>query len=576
MARTRLFGKLRKIAALALASRSAAPARVDAERPLLTRRQLTLGAAELATASALAACSSDEQGKRARDMRVAVIGAGIAGLHCAYRLQQSSVHVTVYEASTRVGGRMFTAREEDYAEQTFELGGELIDSNHATMLALAEELEITLDDRFIEGIQNDVWFVAGAEVPETTIVEQFTAVAATLLAVVEAADSDDDDFEALDNTPLADWLAENVPLADYPELHAVLSAAYRGEFGLEPEQQSALNLLYLIDSEQPDPFRIFGDSDERYHAREGSDAFPKGLAERLDKNVIRFGSKLTRLSKSPTGGYRLELTDPKADRSIELDYDYVVLALPFSVLRNVTLDVPLSEQKLQIINELGYGTNSKVMGQFKTRVWREDHRKSGAVTSDLPLQQTWDSSIGQPGERGILTNFLGGDAGVEVGNVDEEQHYTGLLPDLELIFPGVTEAYRPGTARLMHWPSYEHTLGSYTCYRPGQWSFYELEGLREGNLLFCGEHTSVDFQGWMEGGAETGALVATEIIEELGFELSPELRALVALKTVVPQPALSRSAVGKLSYRERRRLLGSHYRSLPLAAPRQAVPPSGR
>ena len=98
-------------------------------------------------------------------MRVAVIGAGIAGLHCAYRLQQSGVHVTVYEASTRVGGRMFTAREEDYAEQTFELGGELIDSNHATMLALAEELEITLDDRFIEGIQSDVWFVAGAEVP---------------------------------------------------------------------------------------------------------------------------------------------------------------------------------------------------------------------------------------------------------------------------------------------------------------------------------------------------------------------------------------------------------------------------
>jgi monoamine oxidase len=545
---------------------------VDAEQSLLTRRQLTLGAAELAAAGALAACSSDDPreqaydpGEQARDVRVAVIGAGIAGLHCAYRLQQSGIDVTVYEATTRVGGRMFTARDEDYADQTFELGGELIDSNHATMLALAQELEITLDDRFIEGVQSDVWFVAGVEVPEAIIVEQFTAVAGAMVEAVEAADSDDTAFEELDHTPLADWLSENVPPAAYPELHAVLEAAYRGEFGLEPSQQSSLNLLYLIGSDEPDPFRIFGESDERYHAREGSDAFPTRLAERLDEGVVRFGAQLTRLSESPAGGYRLELTEPKADRSIVLDFDHVVLAIPFSVLRKVTLDVPLSEQKQQIIAELGYGTNAKVMGQFETRVWREEHQKSGAVTSDLPLQQTWDSSIGQPGERGILTNFLGGEAGVAVGEVDEERYYTGLLQDLELVFPGVTEAYRHGTARRMHWPSYEHSLGSYTCYRPGQWSFWELEGAREGNLHFCGEHTSVDFQGWMEGGAETGALVAAEIISELGLEPSPELSELVALKAVVPQPALSRSPVGQLGYRERRRRLGRHHRSRPAA-----------
>jgi monoamine oxidase len=561
MARTRLFGRLRRIAARACAAWPATARRVDAEHSLLTRRQLTLGAAQLVAASTLSACASDEQGQPGAAVRVAVIGAGIAGLHCAYRLQQSGVDVTVYEASTRVGGRMFTAREEDYADQTFELGGELIDSNHATMLALAEELEITLDDRISDGIQNDVWFVAGAEVPEAVIVEQFTAVAGVMVEAVEAADSDDAAFEELDNTPLADWLTENVPAATHPELHAVLRAAYRGEFGLEPSQQSSLNLLYLIGSDEPEPFRIFGESDERYHAREGSDAFASRLADRLAENVVRFGAQLTRLSEGPAGGYRLELTDPKTDRSSVVDFDHVVLAIPFSVLRRVTLDVPLSEQKQQIIAELGYGTNAKLMGQFETRVWREQHHKSGAVTSDLPLQQTWDSSIGQPGERGILTNFLGGEAGVAVGEVDEERYYTGLLQDLELIFPGVTEAYRAGSARRMHWPSYEHSLGSYTCYRPGQWSFWELEGAREGNLHFCGEHTSVDFQGWMEGAAETGALVAAEIISELGLMPSPELSALVALKAVVPQPALSRSAIGQLGYRERRRLLGSRYRA---------------
>jgi monoamine oxidase len=555
MARTRLFEKLRGIAARAVTARLPPPRRVDAETPLLTRRQLTWDAAQLAAASVLGACASSEE-KRPGDMRVAVIGAGIAGLHCAYRLHQSGVDVTVFEASSRVGGRMFTAREKDYGGQIFELGGELIDSNHATMLALAKELALTLDDRFVDGIQNDVWFVAGAEVPEATIVEQFSAVAPAMAEAVVAADDEADDaaFIELDETPLSDWLDQNVPPADYPELHAILTAAYRGEFGLETSQQSALNMLYLIGSDEPDPFRIFGESDERYHCAEGSDAFPTGLAKKLPEGMVKLDRKLTRLSASD-GTYRLELTSSKSNAVIAGEFDHVVLAIPYSVLRNVALDVPLSELKRRIIDELGYGTNAKVMGQFKTRVWREDHRQSGAATCDLPLQQVWDTSIGQAGERGILTNFLGGQAGVDVADVDPEDYYTGLLDDLDAIFPGTKAAYRPGTARLMHWPSYEHTLGSYTCYRPGQWSFWEQEGLREGNLHFCGEHTSVDFQGWMEGGAETGALVAYEIISELGFYPSPELEKLVSVKAVVPQPALRISRARRVGYRERQRLL---------------------
>jgi hypothetical protein len=91
MARTRLFGKLRRIAARALASRPNLVAQVDAEKSLLTRRQLTLAGAHLAVSSALAACGNDHAGKRPSDVRVAVVGAGIAGLHRAYRLQQSGI-----------------------------------------------------------------------------------------------------------------------------------------------------------------------------------------------------------------------------------------------------------------------------------------------------------------------------------------------------------------------------------------------------------------------------------------------------------------------------------------------------
>jgi monoamine oxidase len=565
MARTPLFGQLRRIAARALAAHGReiggdAPAGVQ-----WTRRQLTWGAAPLAALSLLPGCGTDddEPSSGGGGERVAVVGAGLAGLHCAYRLQQSGVNVSVLEAAGRVGGRTFTANDEAYGGQLFELGGELIDSNHATMLALAEELDITLDDRFEEGIQADVWFVDGVEVPEATIVEQFSAVAELMANAMAAADDPDNEtaFGELDETPLADWLSDNVPTADYPELNSILSVAYRGEFGLETAEQSALNLIYLIGSDEPEPFRIFGESDERYHAREGSDAFAKRLAERLDEGVISLDTKLTRVSGGGEEGFTLEVENTKSGEKRALTFDHVVLALPFSVLRKVQLDAPLSELKQQIIAELGYGTNTKVMGQYDARVWRVEHAKSGSATTDLPLQQTWDSSIGQPGERGILTNFLGGQAGVDAGDGDAEDYYTGLLSDLDRLFPGSIEAYRAGSARRMHWPSYEHALGSYTCYRPGQWQFWTLEGEREGNLHFCGEHTSADFQGWMEGAAESGARVAAELLDDLGLPRSAELESLRGTESVATR-GLARGRLSAIRF-PRRQLARSASRARP-------------
>jgi len=542
---------------------------LDSRPGHLTRRQLTAGALELAAAGVLSACAGSDSGKHPGEQRVVVVGAGIAGLHCAYRLQQSGVNVTVYEASSRVGGRMFSILDDAYDGQLIELGGELIDSNHATLFALAEELDIQLDDRLADAeIQPDVWFVGGEELAEATVVEQFTAVAPAMADAAAAADDEQDDtaFNQLNATPLSDWLDENVPTSEYAALNALLTAAYRGEFGLETDQQSALNLLYLIGSDEPDPFRIFGESDERYHAHTGSQAFPLGLADKLAEGTLILGTKLTRLSGDAARGFTLELLDVKANTTREVHADHVVLAMPYSVLRKVTLDVPLSELKRQIIDELGYGTNAKVMGSFETRVWREDHGKSGSVTSDLPLQQTWDTSIGQPGKRGILTNFLGGQAGVDVRDADPEAYYTGLLADLERIFPGVADAYRADSARRMHWPSYEFTLGSYTCYKPGQWSFWTQEGTREGNLHFCGEHTSADFQGWMEGGAETGALVAAEILGDLGLDPSPELAKLIEVKSIVPQPAFPRGGIATIPFRTRQRLISSAMNRNPRAA----------
>jgi monoamine oxidase len=216
------------------------------------------------------------------------------------------------------------------------------------------------------------------------------------------------------------------------------------------------------------------------------------------------------------------------------------LALPFSLLREVDrTGLTLSDEKKDVIDHIGYGTNAKVMAGFSSRPWWTTHGSTGSLTCDLPVQQTWDSTVGQEpvSGAGVLTNFLGGDQGLASGDGTPEAWVNSvMLPALETVWPGSQAAYTPDSAVRMHWPTSPFSKGSYTCYRPGQWAYWSTEGTREGNLHFCGEHCSLDFQGWMEGAAETGALAASEVLEDLSVSPSAGLSALLSILTVVPQP----------------------------------------
>ncbi len=552
MARTTLFARLRRLGALCRAARSegmTTPEEIVAwVGQNSTRRAFTQRAALGSVAVAIAGCSGESSGDEGADStggggdgaRVAIIGGGMAGLHCAYRLREVGVDATVYESSDRTGGRMYSARGMFADDMVAELGGELIDSIHQTLFDLADEFGIQIDDReasYAATTKRDTWFVGGVSVPDDVILMQFAAIVGTIADQSAMADADDATFAMLDGMSLADWLDTTVPPSMYPELNTILSTAYRGEYGLENDQQSALNLIYFIGSDSADEFRIFGDSDERFHTHLGNDTFTTVLADALEGHIST-GMALTAARDGADGGFVLVFDGP--DGEVEVEADHVVFALPFTRLRQVDLAaLTLGDEKRQIIDELGYGTNAKVMGGFTQRVWRTDHDASGSVTSDLPSQQFWDTSVGQTGDSGLLTNFLGGQQGLESLNGTPDEWYLQVaLPDLEVIWPGTQAAYVPGSAVRMHWPSHPHTLGSYAGYRVGQWAFYGLEGVREGNVHFCGEHTSLDFQGFMEGAAETGMLVAMAILGDLGITASQMHRQMVERKLVLPHPAI--------------------------------------
>jgi monoamine oxidase len=533
VSRSPLFARLRRTLSLALHaerqnlptaelvesfSDQAAQAR-RAQRRLDRRRFLALSAAlGVSSLAPRAAAQPAERRRGGGSARIAIIGAGIAGLTCAYRLEQAGQRVTLFDSWNRIGGRMFTSRDRWRDGQHAELGGEFIDTDHEALQVLALELGLTLDP-ILElpgsGITQDTWFFDGRAVSDAEVVSAFRAVAPQL-ALDAASEEDEDEFTRLDELSLEGYLDSLAELA--PMLRQLLEAAYVSEYGRELAEQSTWNLLWLIDAEEPDPFHVYGDSDEAFRLRGGSDRLTTALFEQLVSPVL-LEHQLVRVRERGDGSLRLSFERGTRGTREEV-FDLVVFALPFTRLRQVQLDVRLPANKRQIIAELGMGTNAKLMAQFDERIWRTQHQASGAVTTGpaathTGLQQLWDTARSQRGEAGLLTVYTGGVTGERLGRGSAEGQLLARLPLIDRIFPGTADAYLRGSAVRMHWPSVEHTLGSYSCYLPGQASFSGLEGESVGRLHFCGEHTSVDFQGFMNGGAESGERVAAELIERL-------------------------------------------------------------
>jgi monoamine oxidase len=195
--------------------------------------------------------------------------------------------------------------------------------------------------------------------------------------------------------------------------------------------------------------------------------------------------------------------------------DHVVLSLPFSILRSVDFSkAGFNSYKQTAIRELGMGTNSKLHVQFKKRLWR-DQGLNGETYADTGYQNTWEVSRAQPGTSGILVDYTGGTIGASFGSGTPSERATQFLAQIEPVIPGATKAWN-GRATIDYWSGYQWTKGSYSYWKVGQYTkFSGAEGERSGNCHFAGEHTSVDFQGYLQGAVDTGEGVAAEILADL-------------------------------------------------------------
>ena len=465
--------------------------------------------------------------------RITIVGGGIAGLTAALTLQDAGIAATVYEASPRAGGRMHSDTTTWQNGQITERCGELIDPAHDTILDLAKRFKIPVVDvsRAEPPQSTETYYFFGQRYPRDQAIEDFKPVYQAVKQDLNAAgyptlySSATRAAEMLDQMSLFEWIDQRVPGGHQSAMGQLIDIAYSLEYGGETTQQSSLNLIYLLGYQ---PVHVFERSAEQYHMTGGNESLPRAIAATLPAGSIRLNTEMTAIARNEDRTYTLSLRS--AGQSSTVIADRVILALPFSVLRRLDFSAAgFNALKTTAIKELGYGTNAKLHTQFRTRLW---NRKgpwgigNGSSFADTGYQHTWDATRAQSGDTGILVDYTGGSVGADfTGNLDDPetiQNYARqFLRQLEPAFPGIAAEWN-GLATL-DVPARVPTLqGSYAYWKPGQYTrFAGAERERSANCHFAGEHCSIDFQGYMEGGAQEGARAASEILADYKAGIYP-------------------------------------------------------
>ncbi len=442
--------------------------------------------------------------------RIAIIGGGLAGLTCAWRLKKAGLDATVYEASDRVGGRTRTTH--DFNKEGFcEIGGEYFTSSHRDMVHLARELSLkthvaSATNRHLKPFKA---FFENREIPLDKLEHSLLAFGKKMAKDISDLPQwitweNADQFRHIDNMSIAQYLKSKG--AD--ELcYNFLCKAFTIENGMEADQQSAINLLFAF--KDGFAYRPSGKL-KSLQISGGNESICKELNSQM-WNTVQLNHKLVNLHQH-TYWYTLSFESGGQVKTIEADY--VVLTLPFSVLKNIETDIHFPERKQQAINELGYGQKDSLLLGFDKKTWREQGY-DGLTFSDELFGYGSDLFPKSKGESQVLSVKPCGDEATKFLKMTTADAAMKSLHSLNKIYPGIYQNF-DGQALKFCWSDNPYSLGSKSCYKVGQYSqFGGEEGKSVENVFFAGEHCSYKFKGTMNGAVETGNLAARNLIRRV-------------------------------------------------------------
>lgn len=445
--------------------------------------------------------------------KIIVVGAGMAGLAAAFELTTQGRDVTVLEARTRPGGRVFTMREA-FADGLYaDAGAMQVYDSHARAQKYIKQFGLELDPlrpsapgslvhfggKRIEVRPNEriEWpFALNADEKPLNSGGLYAKYVTPHLKAIHDADAANQllaAFGKFDAMTFTAFLKSQGASAGAIRIVNAMLPVGLGDGG---DHHSALNMLREAAYRQL--------RKQSFTIRGGTDRLPKALAMRLAER-IHYGTPVTRIEQDSTS-VRAIATQRGSTRVFT--GDRLIAAVPFAVLRHVAFSPGLSSATRRAMDELPNTSVVKVFVQTRQRFWIADGQ-SGSAFGDLPISLVSERSLNQPGTRGILECYVVGPEARRFCAMTDAQRVEAATADLAKLFPAVAEHYETGTSKC--WEEDPWSRGAYAWFRPGQMTrFLPQLGRPEGRIHFAGDHTSPT-PGWMEGALQSAERVVREI-----------------------------------------------------------------
>ncbi|MGO1544589.1 MAG: flavin monoamine oxidase family protein [Gulosibacter sp.] len=399
--------------------------------------------------------------------RVAIIGAGYAGLAAANRLVDLGHEITVFEARERVGGRVWSETlESEFGEHTIERGAEFVLPDYYRMRELTEEFGLRLVETGMSYYIREPQDVPGVTAADITALG---SIAAELVSTLGPDATAENVLQELDAAPaLVDAFRSRIEISTAVKASEVTTAALHHVASFKPLKS----------------YRIAG----------GNQSLAHSLAARVGE-VIRYETRVNRVTQVPGGGVEVA-TDAGTEQ-----FDAAVVAVPIGVLRSALVDAPTTDARQQAMRGVVQGHAAKMHAPLTSIP------ETSAMMSVAGRYWTWTAIDATDSVPPVLNGFIGTkeaitEAGVEVDPSDWLQNVRNLREDRSIADGAVVTV----------WADNPFSLGTYSAHSPA-FSTEDSAALEApvGDVYFAGEYADPEYGGLMEGALRSGERAAERV-----------------------------------------------------------------